>query len=203
MAKNCSGERSIQTWGSTSLFWEWQSTGTGSPERLWMPHPWKHSRSGWMGPWATWLSFRCFCSVQQSWTRWPLRFLSAWMILWFHDSTSFHFLISKFFLFPLLCLASSFHISSLPIQGAENTYRICIIPATTHKSHASYISTALVSTFMECCFHLHCSIYYSSDNQTKIIAVFCNVGLRFFGVSVKYSVVCIMFFVSNWRWINI
>jgi len=29
------------------------------PERWWMPHPWKHSRSGWMGLWATWSSWRC------------------------------------------------------------------------------------------------------------------------------------------------
>jgi len=24
------------------------------PEGLWVPHPWKHSRPGWMGPWALW-----------------------------------------------------------------------------------------------------------------------------------------------------
>ena len=24
------------------------------PERLWMPHPWRCSRPGWMGPWAAW-----------------------------------------------------------------------------------------------------------------------------------------------------
>jgi len=23
-------------------------TGTGCPRRLWMPHPWRHSRPGWM-----------------------------------------------------------------------------------------------------------------------------------------------------------
>jgi len=22
------------------------------PEKLWVPHPWRHSRPGWMGPWA-------------------------------------------------------------------------------------------------------------------------------------------------------
>jgi len=29
-------------------------TGTGCPRRLWMPHPWRHSRPGWMWLWAAW-----------------------------------------------------------------------------------------------------------------------------------------------------
>ena len=28
------------------------------PERLWMPHPWRCSGPGWMGPWAAWSSIR-------------------------------------------------------------------------------------------------------------------------------------------------
>jgi len=28
--------------------------GTGCPRRLWMPHPWRHSRPGWMWLWAAW-----------------------------------------------------------------------------------------------------------------------------------------------------
>jgi len=35
-----------------------------------LPHSWKHSRSGWTGFWATWSSWRCHCSLQDSWTRW-------------------------------------------------------------------------------------------------------------------------------------
>ena len=38
-----------------------------------MPHPKKHSRSGWTGLWATWSRWRCPCSLQQCWTRWPLK----------------------------------------------------------------------------------------------------------------------------------
>ena len=38
-----------------------------------MPHPWKHSRSGWTGLWATCSSWRCPCSLQGGWTRWPLK----------------------------------------------------------------------------------------------------------------------------------
>ena len=26
----------------------------GCPRRLWMPHPWRHSRPGWMWLWAAW-----------------------------------------------------------------------------------------------------------------------------------------------------
>jgi len=28
-------------------------SGTGHPEKLWMPRPWRCSRPGWMGLWAT------------------------------------------------------------------------------------------------------------------------------------------------------
>ena len=38
-----------------------------------MPHPWKHSRSVWMGLWATRSSQRHPCSLQSGWTRWPLK----------------------------------------------------------------------------------------------------------------------------------
>ena len=33
---------------------EGSDTGTGCPRRLWMPHPWRHSRPGWMWLWAAW-----------------------------------------------------------------------------------------------------------------------------------------------------
>ena len=44
--------------GGSSLPREWWDAGTGCPERPWMPHPWRCSRPGWMGPWATWSSIR-------------------------------------------------------------------------------------------------------------------------------------------------
>jgi len=34
---------------------------------------WGHPRSGWMGLWATWSRCRYPCSLQGSWSRWPLR----------------------------------------------------------------------------------------------------------------------------------
>ena len=50
--------------------------GPGCPERWSMPHPWKHSRPGWTGLWATWSCWRCPCSLQGVWTRWSLKVLS-------------------------------------------------------------------------------------------------------------------------------
>jgi len=38
-----------------------------------MPYPWKHSRPSWMGLWATWSSWRCPCSLQGIWARWPVK----------------------------------------------------------------------------------------------------------------------------------
>jgi len=37
-------------------YWSRLPTGTGCPERLWMPHPCRHSRPGWMWLWAAWSS---------------------------------------------------------------------------------------------------------------------------------------------------
>jgi len=32
-----------------------------------------HSRLGWMRLWATWSSWRCPCSLQRGWAKWPLK----------------------------------------------------------------------------------------------------------------------------------
>ena len=34
--------------------WRISITGTGCPRSLWMSHPWRHSRPGWMWLWASW-----------------------------------------------------------------------------------------------------------------------------------------------------
>ena len=54
----------------------WWHTGTSSPGRLLMPHPWRHSRTGWMWLWAAWSG---------GW-RWSLWSFSTQPILWFYDS---------------------------------------------------------------------------------------------------------------------
>ena len=70
------------------LSFRWWSTGTGCPEMWQMPHPWRHSKSGWMGLWAIWSSCRCPCSLQESWTRWYLRVTpnsnDPMMVQWFY-----------------------------------------------------------------------------------------------------------------------
>lgn len=44
--------------------WGWWDTGTACLKKWWMPHPWKHPCPGGRG-WATWSSWRCFCSFQE------------------------------------------------------------------------------------------------------------------------------------------
>ena len=44
------------------------------PERLWMPHPWRHSRPGWMGPWAAWSGIKC-----GGW--WPCLWQGGWSFM--------------------------------------------------------------------------------------------------------------------------
>lgn len=41
--------------GSFSLR-DWWGTGKGCPERLWIVHPWRHLRQGWMRLWTIWSS---------------------------------------------------------------------------------------------------------------------------------------------------
>ena len=40
---------------------------TGCPRRLWMPHPWRHSRPGWMWLWAAWFGGWRPCTWQGGW----------------------------------------------------------------------------------------------------------------------------------------
>ena len=74
---------------------EWQGAGTGCPERLWMPHPWRCSRPGWMGPWAAWSSIR-----YEGW--WPCLWQGGWslMILQVPSNPS-HSMILRFYESPL------------------------------------------------------------------------------------------------------
>jgi len=66
----------------------WWNTGTGCPEKLWMPPPWKCSRPGWMELWATWSSGRCPCWWQWGWNQMSFKVPSNpyhSMILWFYE----------------------------------------------------------------------------------------------------------------------
>jgi len=72
--------------GRNSSPWGWWNTGTGCPEKLWLPAPWQCSRPGWMGLWATWSSGRCPCWWQGGWNQMMFKIPSNpnhSMILWF------------------------------------------------------------------------------------------------------------------------
>lgn len=49
----------------------WHSCGADG--KLWVPHPWKCRRPGWMGLWAAWSSGICPCPWQGGLSRWSLR----------------------------------------------------------------------------------------------------------------------------------
>lgn len=67
-------------WPFIGSSWDFCSTSDG------IKKPWRHSRSGWIWLWASWLSCRHLCSLQGSCMGWPLRVPSNSensMILWF------------------------------------------------------------------------------------------------------------------------
>jgi len=51
-------------------------TETVCPERCWLPHPWRHYKARLNGALSTWIICRWPCSLQRTWTIWPLRVLS-------------------------------------------------------------------------------------------------------------------------------
>ena len=62
-----------------------QRAGPARPGMWWMPLP---GGLGWMALWATWFSCRWPCSLQRSWTRWPLSVptnSNTFMILWWYE----------------------------------------------------------------------------------------------------------------------
>lgn len=64
--------------GSNYSLRGWWGAGTDCPEKPWMPHPWRCSGPGWMGPWAAWFRGRCpWPWWEKVGTRWLLRSLPA------------------------------------------------------------------------------------------------------------------------------
>ena len=70
------------TLAGNSLFRGWWGSDMGCPEKLWMLHPWKCSRPGWVGSWATWSGGWQACPWQGAGTGWYLRSLPTKAILW-------------------------------------------------------------------------------------------------------------------------
>jgi len=84
----------VLNWDRGSLGWilgrssshrVWWHTGTRCPRRLWIPHPWRHSRPGLMWLWAAWSSGWWPCTWQGVETRWSLWSFSTQVILWFYE----------------------------------------------------------------------------------------------------------------------
>ena len=65
----------------------WWNSGTGCPERWWMSHPWRHSRSGWMVFWAPGgvVGVPVHCTGVRLGDL--SRFLPTQKILWFNDTS--------------------------------------------------------------------------------------------------------------------
>lgn len=57
------------------------------PRECWMSHSWKHSRSGWIGSWASCSSWSSsLCSWQGTWATWSKPFyIKIQTIVWFHS----------------------------------------------------------------------------------------------------------------------
>jgi len=75
----------------------WWDTVTGCPRRLWMPHPWRHSRPGWMEPRAA-----CGRTLELSdlWGPSQPKPFYVGMILWFNSSCLPHSPRDSLWCFP-------------------------------------------------------------------------------------------------------
>ena len=143
--------RQIQ--GSEFLHWGWWNTGTGFPVRWWMPWPWKYSRSGWTGLWATWSSWRCPCLLNGFWTSWPLKVASSpshsmicWVpCLWLSEldgelATRYSRIVFcwKYSLRSMNLLAFSFWVYSYGMEllhtGNVTTFLVCLTAPSAFKS---------------------------------------------------------------------
>lgn len=79
------------------LSWQW-GTGTTCPEKQWMSHPCRYSRSGWMGCWADRSSAWLLCPRQGVEAQRPLRSFPTQVIPWLYDFSS------QLQIFPILLL---------------------------------------------------------------------------------------------------
>lgn len=72
--------------GQNSLLWGWWDSGTGCPEKLWVPQPGQCSRASFIRPWATCSSGKRPCQGQGrgDGTRWSLRPLPILNRLWLY-----------------------------------------------------------------------------------------------------------------------
>ena len=77
---------SVWTWGRTSSFWGWRSTGTGCPGRLWSLLLWRVSIPAWTRSYAVCCRWPCF--GRRVGLDDPQRSLPTATILWFCEKHS-------------------------------------------------------------------------------------------------------------------
>jgi len=83
-------------WGRISSLWEWWSTGTGCPGRLWSLLLWRYSRPAWTRSSTAYCRWPCFgrgVGLDD-----PQRSLPTPIILWFCDSICYKFKLCVFFM---------------------------------------------------------------------------------------------------------
>ena len=56
------------------------------PRELWVPHPWRCPRPGWMGPWAAWAGGWTTSPLKGVGGGWALRSFPTQLTLWLCDS---------------------------------------------------------------------------------------------------------------------
>ena len=103
-------------------------------ERWWMPSAWRHPGPDWTGLWVICWSCRCPCSLQKSWTGWPLRVPSNSndsMVLWIYYRYSMNTWIYRTELFLPIELDTANHTFWCGIIILHHTAQ----KSWTHKLH--------------------------------------------------------------------
>ena len=140
------------------LHWGWWGTGTGCLKMWLLPHPWTLWRWGWIRPWATWYNCTCVCSLQGSWTGWPLKVPSNLKDSMILADTQLVIHVVKNYLFMCLFLYSSalvclcFFCIFLVIFILNFFY--CYSPVFLCVKHERCAHAVYVSELSECMFTL-------------------------------------------------
>ena len=129
--------------GGSSLQGEWWGAGTGCPERLWMPCPWRCSRPSWMGPWATWSSkwaswWPCLAGGLEIHDPWGPFQPSHSVILWFVTYLS-------------LCFCEG--CTPVEISGTVALWYMCALDILSSEFGAG---NTICHRASECIFQTHC-----------------------------------------------
>ena len=141
---------------SSAIHWGWWNTGTGCPEKLWLPPPWNCSRPGWMELWATWSGGRCPCSWQEGWKQGifkvpsnPNHSVILWFILYLTRWSATHCLHLSW---PCSCLRA-FHSPSSHVFSKEHQVGqwCCLVVLWSFSGRVLVCCVSLLKTCTEGC----------------------------------------------------